>query len=84
MMTTTAGRDLTSEATDMDEPSLRELLDDPLVRRMMARDGVTRADVETLFANLDLRPDRSGTRPKVRLRVAGPLTVGQGIAGRPG
>ncbi len=68
----------------MHEPSLRELLDDPLIQRAMASDGVSAADVETLFANLDLRSDRSGTPPKVRLRVAGSLTVGQGVAGRLG
>ncbi|RDD62055.1 hypothetical protein [Ferruginivarius sediminum] len=37
------------------EPSIAELLADPIVRLLMARDGVGRRDIETLIENLDLR-----------------------------
>ena len=33
------------------EPTLDELLDDPMVRLVMARDGVTDAEVKALFAS---------------------------------
>ena len=35
-----------------EEPTLKDMLDDPIVRELMARDGVTRADVEELMANV--------------------------------
>lgn len=35
--------------TNAQEPTLGELLDDPLVRLLMMRDGVTRCEVETLM-----------------------------------
>jgi hypothetical protein len=37
------------------EANLRELLADPLVRLVMARDGVTPVEIEELFANLSPR-----------------------------
>ena len=38
--------------TDNGEPTLRELLDDPIVRAVMASDGVAGADVRRLIAKL--------------------------------
>jgi len=38
------------------EPSLSELLDDPLVALLMASDGVTRTEVESLMAGMRLKP----------------------------
>ena len=35
-----------------EEPTLRDMLDDPIVRGVMARDGITPVDVEKLMANL--------------------------------
>ena len=39
------------------EPSLNELLDDPLVILLMTRDGVTRSEIEAIMADMQLRPD---------------------------
>lgn len=40
-----------------EQPTLDELLDEPIVRLMMASDGVTRSDVEAVIANLrSMRP----------------------------
>jgi len=36
--------------TSYREPTLRELLDDPVVQDVMRSDGVSRADVERAFA----------------------------------
>lgn len=41
-----------------DEPVLGDLLRDPIVALLMARDGVTRGDVETLMDALPIRPER--------------------------
>ncbi len=35
-----------------EEPTLRDMLDDPIVRGVMACDGVTPVDVEELMVNL--------------------------------
>lgn len=35
-----------------EQPTLDEMLDEPMVRLVMASDGVTRAEVESLFRNL--------------------------------
>ena len=35
-----------------EEPTLKDMLDDPIVRGVMARDGVAPVDVEELMANL--------------------------------
>jgi len=37
------------------EPSLKEMLDDPLIQFVMKRDGVTRADIETLIGSMRAR-----------------------------
>lgn len=37
------------------EPRVEELLDDPIVQALMARDGVTRPALETLIAQLRRR-----------------------------
>jgi len=34
------------------EPSLSEVLDDPSIRLLMVRDGVTRGDLELLFRSM--------------------------------
>lgn len=34
------------------QPALQEMLDDPIVRSVMRRDGVTRGEVEELVGNL--------------------------------
>jgi hypothetical protein len=39
------------------EPTLKDMLDDPIVHELMARDGVARADVEELMAGLWITPD---------------------------
>jgi hypothetical protein len=41
-----------------DEPALGELLDDPIVALLMARDGVTRSEVERLMDECALRPEK--------------------------
>ena len=41
-----------------DEPALGELLDDPIVALLMARDGVTRSEVERLMDERALRPEQ--------------------------
>jgi hypothetical protein len=46
------------------ELSLRQLLADPMVRAVMACDGVTRKEVETLFDTI--RRSRSQARPLPR------------------
>jgi hypothetical protein len=38
-----------------DEPSLQELLDDPVMQAMMARDGVDRATLAELIADIRTR-----------------------------
>lgn len=38
------------------EPVLSDLLDDPIVRLLMARDGVSRVDVETLMDEVPICP----------------------------
>ena len=38
--------------TCREEPTLKDMLDDPVMGELMARDGVTRADVEELMANV--------------------------------
>lgn len=37
------------------EPSLKEILDEPIVRMLMERDGVRRVDVERIVTGLDRR-----------------------------
>jgi hypothetical protein len=39
-----------------EEPSLSDLLEDPMIVLLMARDGVTRVEVQTLMADLAIRP----------------------------
>ena len=41
-----------------DEPALGELLDDPIVALLMARDGVTRGEVERLMDERALQPEQ--------------------------
>ena len=36
------------------EPTLGEMLDDPIVGLLMARDGVTRPDVENVMGNVTI------------------------------
>lgn len=36
------------------EPTLGEMLEDPIVRLLMARDGIGRPDVENLMANVTI------------------------------
>jgi hypothetical protein len=42
-----------------EEPTLRDILDDPIVRGVMVRDGVAAVDVEELMANLRIARDHS-------------------------
>ena len=44
------------------EPTIRELLDDPVIEAMMARDGVARADLVHLMDEVRSRLERQGTR----------------------
>jgi len=41
-----------------EEPALGDLLDDPIVALLMARDGVTRGEVERLMDECALRPGK--------------------------
>lgn len=43
------------------EPTLGEMLDDPIVRLLMARDGVARPDMEKLIDNITV-PQRAVER----------------------
>lgn len=42
------------------EPSVKELLDDPVIEAVMARDGVRRKDLETLIADVRCRLNGRG------------------------
>lgn len=44
------------------EPTIRELLDDPVIEAMMARDGVARADLVHLMDEIRGRLERQGAR----------------------
>lgn len=55
------------------EPSLREILDDPIVKSIMARDNVTRADLERLIETY------RGNRAADRMNAGRPAS---GLAGR--
>lgn len=43
-------RSLTSDAPSMDEPTLHEMLRDPIMQRLMSSDGITRSQLLTLVA----------------------------------
>ena len=43
-----------------EEPALGDLLDDPIVVLLMARDGITRREVEKLIDEFALRPVQEG------------------------
>lgn len=47
---------MTCCGTSSEEPALGDLLDDPIVVLLMARDGVTRGEVERLMDECALRP----------------------------
>ena len=48
---------------DHKEPSLDEMLDDPVVQAVMARDGVKRREIEALMGRLQT-PRDDGTRAR--------------------
>ena len=52
-------RDYSTSREDM-EPTLKELLDDPTLRTLMARDGVKRAALERLIRSMQGRLRRQG------------------------
>ena len=54
---------MTNGATPGGELSLRQMLDDPVVRVIMARDGVSRGQVEDLVAALRRRGPGADARP---------------------
>ena len=39
-----------------EEPTLSDLLEDPMIVLLMASDGITQADVQTLMADLAIQP----------------------------
>lgn len=43
-------RSFSSDLPSMDEPSLREMLRDPIMQRLMTSDGITRSQLLTLVA----------------------------------
>lgn len=45
-----AGRNLSSDLPSMDEPTLHEMLRDPIMQRLMTSDGITRSQLLTLVA----------------------------------
>lgn len=50
---------------DLNEPSLNEMLDDPVVQVVMARDGVKRREIVALMGRLqDKRTDSAGRSAK--------------------
>jgi hypothetical protein len=50
---------------DLNEPSLNEMLDDPVVQVVMARDGVKRREIVALMGRLqDQRTDNPGRSTK--------------------
>ncbi len=51
------------------EPSLREVLDDPIVKSVMARDNVARADLERLIETY--RGNRAADRMKTGRTISG-------------
>jgi hypothetical protein len=65
--------------TRNEQPTLDELLDEPIVRLMMASDGVNRSEVEAVIANL--RSMRPGGADQVIFRLSGaPLSQPDGTA----
>ena len=61
---------MTNGATPGGELSLRQMLDDPVVRVIMARDGVSRGQVEDLVARLRRR--RPGADARTSDRTGAP------------
>ena len=57
---------MTNGATPGGELSLRQMLDDPVVRVIMARDGVSRGQVEGLEVRLRRRGPGADARPSDR------------------
>lgn len=53
-----------------EQPGLREMLDDPMVELLMARDGVTAAEVEELIRTL-----RSAPASQAGAAQAGPAAL---------
>jgi hypothetical protein len=45
------------------EPTLDELLNDPMILSVMARDGIRDADIRRLFLQVQVRQQRSLRRP---------------------
>ena len=43
-------RSLISDSPSMDEPTLHEMLRDPIMQRLMTSDGITRSQLMTLVA----------------------------------
>jgi hypothetical protein len=43
---------MTKQIVPSEQPTLHELLDEPMVRLLMAKDGVSRSQVEALFRRL--------------------------------
>ena len=59
-----------------DEPVLGDLLMDPMITLLMARDGVTRGDVENLMDALPIRPEsREGQQPVCTCIPSGDTTL---------
>jgi len=54
-LTPTVTRARARSAFSTGEPTIREMLDDPIVQLLMARDGVTRTEVEGLLGTLEIR-----------------------------
>ncbi len=58
------------------EPTLSELLDDPILHLLMARDAITRGDLELLIERV--RRDRLALRPATGHGHARPNTIRSG------
>lgn len=62
--------------TRNEEPALGDLLRDPIVALLMARDGVTRGDVEELMHALPIRTERRKSQLAVcTFRPSGDTTL---------
>jgi hypothetical protein len=72
-ITSRCGEQMDTYADARNEPPLREVLDDPIVKSVMARDNVARADLERLIETY------RGNRAADRMAADRPAS---GLAGR--